>query len=436
MDIVSFLIGYESGSSAGGIVTDVDVMLDEINGESINGKIVTFIGLDGSVLYEARVTPGFDCPDPAGKKIPIPVKESTVANVFTFNGWSLVEGGEADANALKNITTDITVYVAFRTSTRHYKIEFYDDAGKYVGSESVAYMGSATFTHKITGAYFQEWVPNPVNVESDMKCYGVWVYGSFATDSWEQISYNVRFGRATEYYAVGDEREIQLTTNMVVGSTVVPVQETLIIQVVGFNVESGIKDKDDVWKSNSMSIIAKTPPQGSRMKYKTIPEKYDGTPVEDYLYSDQSVSPLWRGFAGSDVLTYLNDVVLPGLPADLRSVLLQTEKVYSHYNMMVGGGTKLDFFKLWIPSLSEVDGYNIGNMHGTVYYPAYEANVTGANDATGSRVATLYGTDTAVSWWLRTYDSSWVEWMVKADGSITKCNVRDEEHYVIFGFCV
>ncbi len=420
MDIVSFLIGYESGASAGGVVTDVDAMLDEINGENINGMIVTFVGVDGTVLHEEVVTPGFDCPNP---KIPTPTKESTVANVFTFNGWSLVDGGEADENALKKVTAHRTVYAAFEAGTRYYTVKFYDDTGKLVNTESVAYMGSSTYVHKKTGADFQGWNPEPVNIEGNMSCYGSWIYASFAADSWETIVQRVNNGKAAEYYSIGDERDIELTTSA--GT------EKIVVQIVGFDVETYVTKPDGKLSYNSMSIVAKTPPVGSLMKYRATAYSIVDGGIE---------APMWRGFAMSDILTYLNETVLPGLPADLQSVLCETDKIYSHYNVSTSAGLRSDDFKLWIPSLMEVRGNGSGNLHGNIAYDAYNRGTSSAfdNDARESRVATLYGNDTGVSWWLRTVvgNDSNSAWVVNEDGSIGKSRVMYDSHYVVFGFCV
>ena len=59
---------------------EFNAMLDEINGEVINGVVITFIGLDGSVLCEISVLPGKNCPNPVTTGlISRPTKESTVS---------------------------------------------------------------------------------------------------------------------------------------------------------------------------------------------------------------------------------------------------------------------------------------------------------------------------------------------------------------------
>lgn len=78
---------------------------------------VTFVNYDGSILYKRQVIIGDDCPDPieAGK-IETPTKEENGV-AYTYDGWSLSDGGAVDEAALKNVTEDRTVYAIFSGGT-------------------------------------------------------------------------------------------------------------------------------------------------------------------------------------------------------------------------------------------------------------------------------------------------------------------------------
>ena len=51
-----------------------------------------------------------------------PTKASTAQYTYAFAGWSLTPGGAADANALKAVTTDRSVYAAFTATVRTYTV--------------------------------------------------------------------------------------------------------------------------------------------------------------------------------------------------------------------------------------------------------------------------------------------------------------------------
>lgn len=116
MDINSFLIGYQAGQkgSAGVDTEDIDLFLDQINGEIIGEKkyVVTFVY--GDRTHQEEVFEGRDCPDPVSAgKIEKPTKESTKYVNYIFSGWSLTDGGVASSSALTQIENNVTVYAAF-----------------------------------------------------------------------------------------------------------------------------------------------------------------------------------------------------------------------------------------------------------------------------------------------------------------------------------
>ena len=141
-------------------------------------KYVTFIGADGTELYRMPVLDGDDCKDPYTRgDIEKPTKESTVSQVFTYNGWALTEGGSADANALKAVTEDRTVYAAFEESVREYTITYYDDDGTFLSSQTLAYGATPSYTPTKDNYKFLGWNPSVEVVTGD----------AIYTASWEEI---------------------------------------------------------------------------------------------------------------------------------------------------------------------------------------------------------------------------------------------------------
>jgi hypothetical protein len=117
-DINSFILGLQKGKSMGGgesadaVLDEVDAHLDAINGGSV--YIVTFVGEDGKTLCTVPVQGNSDCDDPiATNLISRPSKPSTLTFVYKFMGWSLTKDGAVNDDALKNITSNRTLYVVF-----------------------------------------------------------------------------------------------------------------------------------------------------------------------------------------------------------------------------------------------------------------------------------------------------------------------------------
>lgn len=163
MDITSFILGLQKGKSMGG-------------GSSADVRYVTFIGADGTVLYKKPVAVGDDCVDVAAKGlISTPTKEMTVAEVYTYSGWSMTEGGAASSDALKNVTEDRTVYAAFTATARLYWARFYDDTGALMQESQVAHGTKATPPDTTREGYsFVAWTPSDLTIYGDTDFVGEW----------------------------------------------------------------------------------------------------------------------------------------------------------------------------------------------------------------------------------------------------------------------
>lgn len=111
MEFPDKILGIEIGIDT----SDIDTMLDQINGEIVGEALYTVTFVYGNKTYQEAVYEGRDCPDPvAAGLIESPTKESTRYTNYVFNGWSLTNGGEAESDALSGIESNRTVYAAFR----------------------------------------------------------------------------------------------------------------------------------------------------------------------------------------------------------------------------------------------------------------------------------------------------------------------------------
>ena len=393
-------------SASGG--TEIDALIDEINGEVVNGKTVTFVGVDGSVLCTISVVHGKNCANPAiTGLISKPTKESTATVVYTFSGWSLTNGGDADPKALQNITDDRTVYAAFSASARLYEVRFYD-GDKLLATKTTEYGGSVEHEYSKTGYHFNGWNPEPINITSDTACYAQMVQANFSADSWETIVAAAENGEAASKYSVGDEREMEIYN----GSG----YETVIVRIAGFGVDS----LNDGSKAG-MTIMAKTPMASARVWNAT------GYPITE----GSSVYVTTRyGFDRADLKTYLDDVVAASFPPALKNGLKIVEKHYNYHNGVNSETKTTGFWKMWIPSAHEVTGtpaYLDGNGH----------RYSGLYSSDGERIASTYN-GTAVKWWTTKVDGTDSARVIGTDGrvSVTSYDTRYENANIIFGFCI
>ena len=172
-DIVA-LIG--TGGGMGGVIGGGGSADDRV-------KYVTFM-YGATELYKQPVVAGDTCHDPyVDKNIKDEdlKKESTAQYDYTFNGWSMTEGGSADPDALKNVTEDRTVYAAFKADVRYYTITWLDEDGTELpGQKQWAYGTVPSYTPTKEGVAFSGWTPKPAAVTGDASYTASWssVYAS------------------------------------------------------------------------------------------------------------------------------------------------------------------------------------------------------------------------------------------------------------------
>jgi hypothetical protein len=384
MDITSFLLGYKSVASKGSDLDDVNATLDAINGEIIGAKTVTYI-VESEVYATVEVALGDTAKRPTN-----PTKASSVAEDFSFAGWSLTEGGEVDSNALKNVTEDRTVYAVFTASPRYYTVSFYDDTGTFLTSEKIVYGGSSAYTHEKTGGLFRGWNPEPVNITGDLSCYGTWVYTNFVTDSWATVKEVAQTHNAANNYALENERDI--TLQYADGTS-----ETATVYIDKFNPGEELVDENNaVIGTAGMRLRIKHPLANSKMQF--MPDGFQSAPGNKI------------GFDVSGVLAYLNDTVIPALPSDLRAVLYGAAKQYTYGSYSTAYNTT-GYYKLWLLNKNE-------------------ANAMTAE----SRIRTLRDSGRAVYWWLDEVDGYAEAYMVLDNGNIYNKSPIGDQAYVLFQF--
>lgn len=176
-------------------------------------KYVTFMN-NGVELITYPVIVGDTCKDPyASNLIAVPTKDSDVGYDYTFNGWSLTDGGSANSNALKSVTEDRTVYAAYSSTARKYTITWLDEDGSTLKTEQVAYGTVPSYTPTKDGVVFGGWTPTPVAVTGDASYTVNWVTAIDGGTCGESVTWTLDADYVLTISGIGD------MTNYGIGET-------------------------------------------------------------------------------------------------------------------------------------------------------------------------------------------------------------------------
>jgi len=108
-----------------------------------------------------------------------PTKESDAQYDYDYGGWCRTPNGDPDKNALKNISVDTTVYIAFNKYIKSYNIRFYS-GNEMIGQTLTEYGSDAIYTGDLPiktdsgepDLYeFIGWQPKPEKITGEMNCY-------------------------------------------------------------------------------------------------------------------------------------------------------------------------------------------------------------------------------------------------------------------------
>lgn len=193
---------------SGAMSTEIDSITG--GGSSDDVRYVTFMSYDGTEEHgRLPVAVGYDCPNP---KFTI-TRESTAQHDFVHDAWATEPNGATDANALKAVTEDRTVYATFTAVLRYYTITFYDSDGTTVlTTQSVAYGSTPSYTPTKDGYDFDGWEPALAAVTGEASYYAQWkAKAAFGTATWAEISAITTAGTSADTFAVGDKRDEVLT---------------------------------------------------------------------------------------------------------------------------------------------------------------------------------------------------------------------------------
>lgn len=336
----------KTGSSDPIAVKDMAAQIEGITGGggSADGCVtVTFMNGE-DVLFSRPVYIGDDCPDPIaqGHIATTPTKDSTEQYHYTFYGWGASDEGAADDTILKNITEDKTVYAVFTATVRTYTITWLDADGVTVlpGQTQWAYGTMPSNEVEKEGVSFDKWTPTPVEVTGDATYTASWVEKiTFAGGSWEDIIRIANEGKASEYFKVGDTKNVEINGH------------SIPFMIVGFNHDTLATGSGKA----AISLVAK--------------QLYPVAMDHSMTYCCRSA----YGESATNSLGYsINRLQYNFSDATLRSALKQVKKPAEAYANSFE--LRSDYTaKVWIPSFTEMggNGYSMSsdkyNVLGTKY---------------------------------------------------------------------
>lgn len=204
--------------------SDIAVTYDHIT------STLSYYTYDGTLITTETINDGGD-----GTYAGTPERAADAQYTYTFAGWSLTMGGDADPNATKGVTADRAVYAAYSKTLNTYTVTFVRASGDGGGTlqtlTGVAYGTTPSYTGptptttqgSATDYPFEGWTPalGPITGNTTYTAkFGSPVEIVEITDSWDDIIAACQNGSYTKY-KVGNYKPLDLGTQGVVNMQIV-----------------------------------------------------------------------------------------------------------------------------------------------------------------------------------------------------------------------
>lgn len=361
-------------------------------GSSDDVRYVTFMSYDGTEEHgRLPVAVGYDCPNP---KFTV-TRESTAQYDFVHDAWATEPNGTTDANALKAVTEDRTVYATFTAVLRYYTITYLDTDGSVLKTDTLLYGSMPEYTPEKSGYFFNGWTPKLATVTGDASYTATWTETvTFATSSWADIARVSEAGEAEQYFKLGDTRNISIGSG-----------KTLTFEIIGFNHDN---------LSNG------TGKAGLTIATKTV---------------------LGATENRANKTTYMNTIISSGFPSELRERIKIVKKKFNTQGAETTAESAVRSFFLSASEINITSCYdsltgviNLGEPY--AYYLQNTNNVKHKRHGGG----TAY-----YPYWLRDWNTKVVNTGSSADklgiyypGATTYVQscIVSANHELVFGFCI
>lgn len=371
---------------------------------------LTYKAYDGSsTIATETVYNGGD-----GTKTNSTSRSSDAQYTYTPDGWATAPNGNKDANALKNVTADRTVYAAYSKTLRSYTVSWVKasaDGGGTLQTKTYTYGTSVNAASAYTGSTptssqgsaedypFEGWNPTSATVQGDTTFtakFGSPIDVSEISDSWDQIIAAIDAGTYATKYKLGQYKPLDLGT-----------EGTVNMQIVAF-------DADELASGNGYAPIT------------FIGMELLGTSRRVNSVNDSG------GWESCELRKKLKSDVLPLIPQNVSSRLCNVVKTfYRRYPEPRGTYETND--RLWIPSVREL------------YFKNTITHSAQLKEDRGAEYSAVYNVDKDAErykkgrdWWVRSsFYSSYSDWTyVKNNTGWLDNNAVSTQSGVCLGFCL
>lgn len=366
-----------------------------------------FYNDDGTkLLYTATVADGGD----GSYGGSTPTKTSTAQYSYSFSGsWATTPGGAANADALKNVTADRSVYAVFTATVRTYTVYWKNGSTTLETDKNVPYGTKPTYNGSTpvdgtNGMPFIGWTPavGPITGNTTYTAeFEPFVQDVEIDESWYTILKNIVNNRYRSKYRIGNYKPLDLGAEGVIN-----------MQIAAFDTD----DLADGSGKAPVTFIAKELLANKRAWNPSLVTNADG--------SYQEGTGVIGGWEKSAIRSHINGILKPTFPANVQSRIVSVLKNQNSLDVSGVLCPQTTTDDVWL--LSEEEVYVSQNKH--VY-----ANIF--PDKT-SRFRCLAGTTEPVSWNLRSArktSGATSPNAILADGSVWPVGLTSG---VCLGFCI
>lgn len=371
-EYITFTVtGNESNSelSVSVDVADAPYVDVEITGSTVTVTSTAFKSSNIAVTVSSASTSNYESGSAIFTVIPRKATGSLTlsANAVTLDSSNTVAYvtatrlGDGVISAISNDTTTATVS-AVNQSTGQFTI-----TGVKTGNVTITVSVLAGSNHYA-----------PADATIAVSCNFLPAKQAFNDTSWADIATIVKAGKASEYWNVGDTKDMQFPAKITLNSGTIPANTTYKVVILGFDHNSA--------------------KEGTNRLHLCIGKNSDGTKnicfVEHKMNSSGTNSGGWNSCA---MKTWLNETFYNALPTDLKNVISACTKYTDNTgnSSNTSGNVTATSQKIWLLAEFEVFGVREdANTYEKSYQAQYDYYKNG-----NSKIRYSHSSQSSTTWW-------------------------------------